>query len=75
MFGEAVDLDYLPHSAEKWETLWQAADKPKILEKTGGVPMIKIRTDGTEWRSDDYPANIYSLEDIFNRGYCLHLGE
>ncbi len=73
MFGRAVDLDFLPHSAKNWEDLWKAAGKPKILEANQGVPMIGVKADGTEWTAERYVN--YLLKDIHDLGYCLHLGE
>lgn len=73
MFGDAVDLDYLPRSAQNWEKLWEAANNPKIFETNEGVPVMKIRSDGTEWIDERYIG--LTQRAIYEMGYCVHLGE
>jgi hypothetical protein len=76
IFGRAIDLDYLPHSAENWEDLWGATVSPKILEANGAIPMLYVKTnDSEEKRGRGYPADIYERSALFGLGYCLHLGE
>ena len=72
MFGNAVDLDFLPHEAANWKKLWdwEGTTIPKILEAPGGVPMIKKDSNGllTIFKP-------YKEPSLYGSGYCLHLGE